>query len=466
MPVFEISFYNKQTMAEARKTSNESSAEFNRSFKFDWRLFAAAVRVNIAYCDALFHAGVVTRIESERIKNGLQAILKRAEFDRNYFEETWADDVHSFIETRLVGLIGEAGEKINVGRSRYEQTATALRFWLRGEIEKISKNLRDLQSALIEAGERQKEAVLPAYANSQKAQPILWAHWCLAYYEMFSRDRERLDEVWRRVNVLPLGAGVMAGTAFEIDREEVARSLGFEGVSANSLDAVADRDFAIEFLAACALLMTHLTRLAEDMILYSSDEFGFIEASAAISIFASATNLGNLEIVRGKAGRVFGHQIAILSTMKNLPLGIHRDLRETEEAVFDTVDTVKSCLITMKNAAECLRVNVEKTRAAATKGYLNADELADYLIQRNVPSGIAKKTVSEIMSYAVAQRKELDELSLKEIRQFSDRIGDDIHEALSLEQTLASKNQIGGTAPERVFEALEHAKTEIEREGN
>jgi argininosuccinate lyase len=451
---------------ERKSLLNEKNAEFNRAFDSDRRLFAAAARVNFAYCDALFHAGVVTRLESERIKNGLQTIIKRAEFDRNYFGESAAEDVHSFIETRLVGLIGEAGEKINVGRSRYEQTATALRFWLRGEIVKISKNLRDLQSALIEAGERQKEAVLPAYANSQKAQTILWAHWCLAYYEMFSRDRERLDEVWRRVNVLPLGADFLAGTAFEIDREEVARALDFEGVSANSLDAVADRDFAVEFLAACALLIAHLARLAEDFILYSSAEFGYVEfagASGAVSNYLPVTNSNNLEIVRGKAGRIFGYQVALLSTMKNLPLGIHRDLQETEEAVFDTVDTVNSCLLIMKNALENLRLSETKTRAA-TKGYLNADELADYLIQRNVSSGVAKKTVGEIISYAVSQKKELSELSLMEMRQFSDCFGDDIHEVLSLEQILAGKNQIGGTAPERVFEALDHARTEIQRE--
>ena len=443
-------------MTEPKNFLREKPIEFNRTFKFDQRLFAADIRVSLAYCDALFQAGVVTRLESERIKNGLQAILKRAEFDRNYFDENGAAaDVHSFIEIRLIGLIGDAGEKINVGRSRHEQSATALRFWLREEIERIAEHLRELQSALIEAGERQKEAILPAYVNSQKAQPILWAHWCLAYYEMFSRDRERLDEVWRRVNVMPLGAGVLAGTAFEIDREEIARALNFEGIAANSLDAVADRDFAIEFLAACALLMTHLARLAEDLILYSSAEFGFVEMSA---------NPDNLQIVRGKVGRVFGHQFAMLSTMKNLPLGIHKDLREAEEAIFDSVDTMKFCLKTMEHALENLRIDEEKTREAATRGYLNADDLADYLIQRNVPVSVAKRTVAEIISYAISQKKELGELSLKEMRQFSESIADDIHQALSLEQTLAGKNQIGGTAPEGVFEALEQAKTEIERE--
>ena len=254
-------------MMKAKDISNKELNEFTDSFRFDRRLFFADIRINFVYCDALFQAGVVTRLESERIKNGLQAIVKRAEYDKNYFEEPAASNIHSFVETRLIQLIGETGGKLNVGRSRNEQTATALRLWLREEIEEISKRTRDLQAALIDAGERQIEAVLPAYANHQKAQPILWAHWCLAYFEMFARDRERLDEVWRRINVLPLGAGILAGTSFEIDREEIARELGFEGVSANSLDTVADADFAIEMVGAGCLLMIHLSRLAEDLIL-------------------------------------------------------------------------------------------------------------------------------------------------------------------------------------------------------
>ena len=227
---------------------DETFVEFNNSFKFDRRLFFADVSASIAYSDALFHAGVLTRLESERIKNGLQTILKRADYDKNYFDELDSEDVHSFVEARLVQLIGDAGRKLHTGRSRNDQVATAFRLWLREQIEEISKIVRHLQKALIETAERQKEAVLPGYTHLQRAQPILWAHWCLAYFEMFSRDRERLDEVWRRVNVLPLGAAALAGTAYEIDREETARQLGFEGVSANSLDAVSDRDFAVEFV--------------------------------------------------------------------------------------------------------------------------------------------------------------------------------------------------------------------------
>ncbi len=456
-------------MTNAKNILSRELNEFTDSFRFDRRLFFADIRISFVYCDALFQAGVLTRIESERIKNGLQTIVKRAEFDKNYFEEPLADNVHSFVETRLVQLIGETGGKLNVGRSRNEQTATALRLWLREEINEISKRTRDLQAALIDAGERQIEAVLPAYANHQKAQPILWAHWCLAYFEMFARDRERLDEVWRRINVLPLGAGILAGTSFEIDREEIARQLGFEGVAANSLDAIADADFAVETVGACCLLMIHLSRLAEDLILYSSAEFDFIEltdSSSTDSLLRPNTNLEILELIRGKTSRVFGHQSALLSTMKSLPLGVHKDLQEIQETVFDTIDTVNTCLKIVEIIVGNIRLNEAKTKDAAAKYYLNAPELTDYLVQREIPFKIAQETVGKIILYAVSNDKKLDELSLEEMRGFSEIIDEDIFHALSLEQSLANKNQIGGTAPERVFEALDAAKLSLEREEN
>ncbi len=448
--------------------ANETFAEFNNSFKFDRRLFSADVRASIAYCDGLFHAGVITRLEAERIKNGLATILKRADYNRNYFDEIAAEDVHSFIETRLVQLVGDVGKKLHTGRSRNDQVSTAFRLWLREKISEVSKTAREAQQALVELAEKNREAILPGYTHLQRAQPILWAHWCLAYYEMLVRDRERLDEVWRRVNVLPLGSAALAGTSFELDREAAARELGFEGVTANSLDAVSDRDFAIEFVGACSLIMVHLSRLAEDLILYASKEFNFIELSDAVSTGSSLMpqkkNPDALELIRGKAGRIFGHQTALLSMMKGLPLAYNKDMQEDKEAVFDTVDTVAMCLQVTKIVLENLRVNAEKTRRAATKGYLNATELADYLVQRNVPFRTAHDTVGKIVLYAIAKNKELDELSLDELQKLSEHIEADIFPALSLEQTLASKNQIGGTAPERVYEALEAARENLARE--
>ncbi len=450
--------------------ANETFAEFNNSFKFDRRLFSADVRASIAYCNGLFHAGVMTRMEAERIKNGLATILKRADYSKNYFNEIAAEDVHSFIETQLVQLVGEVGKKLHTGRSRNDQVSTAFRLWLREKITEISKIARAAQQSLIESADKNRDAILPGYTHLQRAQPILWAHWCLAYYEMLARDRERLDEVWRRVNVLPLGSAALAGTSFELDREAVARDLGFEGVTANSLDAVSDRDFAVEFVGACSIIMVHLSRFSEDLILYASSEFNLIELSDAISTGSSLMpqkkNPDALELIRGKAGRIFGHQIALLSMMKGLPLAYNKDMQEDKEAVFDTVDTISVCLQVTKIVLENVRLNREKMRQAATKGYLNATELADYLVQRNIPFRTAHDTVGKIVLYAIEQGKELSELDLEEMQSFSEHIETDVFDALSLDQTLASKNQIGGTAPERVDEALETARESLAREGN
>ena len=450
--------------------ANETFAEFNNSFKFDRRLFSADVRASIAYCDGLFHAGVITRLEAERIKNGLATMLKRADYNPNYFDEIASEDVHSFIETRLIQLVGEVGKKLHTGRSRNDQVSTAFRLWLREKITELSKSAHDAQQSLVDSAGKNRDAVLPGYTHLQRAQPILWAHWCLAYYEMLVRDRERLDEVWRRVNILPLGSAALAGTSVEIDREAVARDLGFEGVTANSLDSVSDRDYALEFVGASAIIMVHLSRLAEDLILYASTEFGFIELSDAVSTGSSLMpqkkNPDALELIRGKAGRVFGHQTALLAMMKGLPLAYNKDLQEDKEAVFDTFDTVSVCLQVTKIVLENTRLKVGKMRQAAAKGYLNATELADYLVQRNVPFRTAHETVGKIVLSAISKGKELNELSLEELKKHCEYIEQDIYEVLSLEQTLASKNQIGGTSPERVAEALDAARESLAREEN
>ncbi len=444
---------------------DETFARFNNSFGFDRRLFSADVRASAAHAEGLFQAGILTRLESEKIKNGLYTLLKRADFDGDYFNDSDAEDVHSFIESKLIQLIGDTGRKLHTGRSRNDQVATAFRLWLREEIEEISRCARDLQTALIDAAERQQTAILPGYTHLQRAMPVLWAHWTLAYFEMFARDRERLDEAWRRTNILPLGSAALAGTSFEIDRESVARELGFQGVTANSLDAVSDRDFAIELVGACAILMMHLSRFAEDLILYASSEFQFIELSDAVSTGSSLMpqkkNPDALELIRGKAGRIFGHQTALLSMMKGLPLAYNKDMQEDKEAVFDTVDNVKICLQVAAIVLKNLRVNEQKTREAAAKGYLNATELADYLVHKNVPFRTAHDTVGKVVLHAISKNLELNDLELSDFRQFSEVIEADVFDALSLEQTLASKNQIGGTSPERVDEALNRAKRDL-----
>lgn len=439
--------------------------EFNRSFSFDRRIFEMDVRASVAHCEGLRGAGLLTGAEAEQIVNGLQTILKRAETNAGYFDEMPAEDVHSFIEARLVQLIGDTGQKVHTGRSRNDQVATALRLWLRDAVDRIVMNVQAAQSALLDIAEAHSEAVLPGYTHLQRAQPVLWAHWCLAYFEMLRRDRARLLEVRRRINVLPLGSAALAGTSYEIDRAAVARELGFEDISRNSLDAVSDRDFCVEVASAASLIMLHLSRLAEDIIIYSTTEFGFLELGDAVatgsSLMPQKKNPDAMELVRGKAGRVFGNNMALLSIMKGLPLAYNKDMQEDKEAVFDTVDTVMASLEVTSTVLRNMRVREEATRAAATRGYMNATELADYLARKGMPFREAHDAVGRIVLRAIEMEVELDHLSLDEMRAVSSLIAEDVYEALSLERTLASKSQPGGTSPERVAEALKEARESL-----
>lgn len=449
--------------------ANEVFADFNNSFRFDKRLFAADVKGCVAHCNGLQGAGVLTRLEADAIKNGLATLVKRADFDSDYFNDG-AEDVHSFIEAKLVQLIGDTGRKLHTGRSRNDQVATAFRLWLRDEITAISELVRLLQRSLVDLASENAEAVLPGYTHLQRAQPVLWAHWCLAYFEMLERDRARLAEVYKRVNVMPLGSAALAGTSYGIDRESVARELGFDGVTANSLDAVSDRDFAIEFAGASSVLMMHLSRLAEDLIVYSTNEFGFINLGDAISTGSSLMpqkkNPDAMELIRGKAARVFGHHSALLTMMKGLPLAYNKDMQEDKEAVFDCVDTVAQTVRVTEIVLRNITINAEKSRAAAVKGYLNATELADYLVAKKVPFRTAHDTVGRAVLFGLSLGRELGELTLDELREFSPEIGDDVFDALSLEKTLISKGQIGGTSPVRVADALAAAKSSLENEGS
>src|SRR5438874_3680333 len=439
-------------------------AEFNRSFGFDCRLFAVDVRASGAHCDALAAANVLTADEAQQIHSALQEILERAQRDPDYFKDT-AEDVHSFIEARLIEIVGDLGRKLHAGRSRNDQVATDLRLWLRDEIDKIILAARGTQEALLDIADANLDAVMPGYTHLQRAQPILFAHWCLAYFEMLVRDRERLSEVRKRVNALPLGAAALAGTSYRIDREAVARALGFDEVSRNSLDAVSDRDFCIEFTSAASLVMMHLSRLAEDIILYSTAEFGFFELSDAVatgsSLMPQKKNPDSMELVRGKAGRVFGHLAALLIMMKGLPLAYNKDMQEDKEAIFDTVDTLNASLAVTATVLRNIRINRERTLEAASHGYLNATELADYLVRKGMPFREAHETVGRIVVHAIKGSVELNELPLDDLKSFSSLIDQNLFDSLSLAGTLATKSQVGGTAPARVAEELERARTRL-----
>ncbi len=439
--------------------------DFNRSFGFDRRLFAADVRASVAHCNSLARAGVVTGEEATKIKGGLQTILDTAIADAGYFQNLEFEDVHSFVESRLVELIGDTGRKLHTGRSRNDQVATDLRFWLREAIDELLRSVAAAQPALLDLAESHPAAVLPGYTHLQRAQPILFAHWCLAYFEMLSRDRERLVDCRKRVNVLPLGSAALAGTSYPIDREAVARELGFDSVSRNSIDAVSDRDFCVEFVSACSLIMVHLSRLAEDVILYSTTEFGFFELSDAVatgsSLMPQKKNPDAMELVRGKAGRVFGHGTSLLAMLKGLPLAYNKDMQEDKEAVFDTSDTVSACLGVTATVLRNLNINEVRTREAASTGYMNATELADYLVRKGMPFREAHETVGKIVVHAIARGVELQELSLIEMRSASPLIDEDVFAALSLERTLETKSQIGGTSPECVDDALAAARSSL-----
>lgn len=444
--------------------ADEKFVEFNRSFGFDRRLFAADARGSMAHAEALRRAGVLTDEEAEAIKNGLHKILEMEKSAGDeFFAASDAEDVHSFIESRLTEFIGGAGKKLHAGRSRNDQVATALRLWLREKIDELIAVVRDAQKSLLDLAEENSAAILPGYTHLQRAQPVMFAHWCLAYFEMLKRDAARLADVRGRVNVLPLGSAALAGTSYPIDREAVARDLGFDSISENSLDAVSDRDFAVEFASAASLIMTHLSRLAEDVILYATTEFGFFELSDAVatgsSLMPQKKNPDSMELVRGKSGRVFGHLIGLLTTLKGLPLAYNKDMQEDKEAIFDAYDTTRDCLQIAATVLRNLKIREDKSKAAAEKGYLNATELADYIARKGVPFREAHELAGKIVLRAIELNVELNDLELAEMQKFSPKIEVDVYEALSLEQTLKTKNAVGGTAPERVEDALRKAKS-------
>jgi argininosuccinate lyase len=444
--------------------SDPGFADFNNSFRFDRRLFEADVVASIAYCRALEGAGVLSAEEGSQIRNALDTILENGCAGEDYFDDS-SEDVHSFVEARLIELTGDLGRRLHTGRSRNDQVATDFRLWLRSAIDDLDAALHNAHTSLLDFAEAQQHVVIPGYTHLQRAQPVLLAHWCLAYFEMLVRDRERLQEVRRRVNVLPLGSAALAGTSYPIGREALATLLDFEGVSRNSLDAVSDRDFCVEFLSACSLIMVHLSRLAEDIILYATSEFGFFELGDAVatgsSLMPQKKNPDSMELVRGKAGRVFGDLLALLTTLKGLPLAYNKDMQEDKEAVFDAYDTVRSSLNVTATVLRNITVNNDRAHVAASGGYMNATELADYLVRKGMPFRDAHEVVGKVVMRAIELGKELEQLPVSELHRFSTLFGEDVHIALSLEQTLKSKSQTGGTSPELIAASLARARESL-----
>ncbi len=444
--------------------TNAFVEEFTASVQFDRRLYAQDIEGSIAHATMLAAVGVLTNDERDRIVEGLAAI--RTDIEAGRF--TWSialEDVHMNIESALTARIGEVGKKLHTARSRNDQVATDIRLYLRGEIDRLTGMLDRLLNALIDLAEREADTVLPGFTHLQAAQPVSFGHHLLAWFEMLLRDRERLRDCRKRTDSLPLGAGALAGTTFPIDRALTAELLGFTRICENSLDAVADRDFAIEFTACGALMMVHFSRMAEEMVLWSSQQFGFIELADAFctgsSMMPQKKNPDVPELVRGKSGRVIGHLIALLTLMKSQPLAYNKDNQEDKEPLFDTVDTLRGCLRAFGDLIPTMQVRRDRMREAARAGFTTATDFADYLVRLGIPFRDAHAVVGAAVRIAVERGCELKDLSLAELQALDGRIGAEVFGALDVDAALAARDHRGGTAPGRVRAACAQARLRL-----
>ncbi|MEW6187776.1 MAG: argininosuccinate lyase [Thermodesulfobacteriota bacterium] len=430
---------------------------FTNSLPFDYRLLPYDLTGSLAHLKMLAAQGIVSNREAARIRKGLAEIRKEWEEGKLTFPLK-DEDVHMFVEKCLIAKIGSVAGKIHTARSRNDQVALDLRLYLREQIQDLKRDLQALQKTLLETARQQGHWVLPGYTHLQRAQPVLLGHHLLAYLEMFCRDQERLSEVLKRVNVLPLGSAALAGTSFPIDRRLVARELDFEALSANSMDAVSDRDFVIEFLGAGAILMMHYSRMAEELILWSSSEFGFVEISDAFctgsSIMPQKKNPDVPELIRGKTGRVYGHLLGMLTTMKALPLTYNKDLQEDKEPLFDAVETLLNCTRVLCGLWSNIRFRGEVMLKAAETGFLLATDLADYLVRKGLDFRTAHGVVGGLVAYALKKGLELRDVSLEELKGFHPVFNEDIREVLTLDSAMEQRNSWGGTSPGQVKKAL------------
>lgn len=440
---------------------------YTASVDFDKRMALVDIDGSVAHATMLAKVGVISEQDLADIKRGMAQI--REEIQTGKFEwQLELEDVHLNIEARLTALIGDAGKRLHTGRSRNDQVATDIRLYLRGEIDEIIRRVEHLQEVLVAQAEKNYNVIMPGFTHMQVAQPVTFGHHMLAYVEMLERDHARLIDLRHRVNSSPLGAAALAGTTYPIDREYTAKLLGFETVAQNSLDAVSDRDFAIEFCAAASLIMAHISRLSEELVIWMSQRFGFIKLpdrfTTGSSIMPQKKNPDIAEKIRGKTGRMYGNLMAMLTIMKGIPLAYNTDLSEDKEQVFDSIDTLLDSLAIVTPMIAKMKVNAERTRRAADMGYANATDLADYLAKKGIPFREAHHIVGSMVNYAIKHNKRLDDFTMDEYRQFSDKIEEDIREEISLETCVKARRSFGGTAPERVREQLEHADKVLSEE--
>jgi argininosuccinate lyase / amino-acid N-acetyltransferase len=435
---------------------------FNDSLVFDRTLVREDIEGSIAWAKALERAGVLTSDERRSVVLGLKDILSAVLKDPSVITTAADEDVHSWVERELIARVGELGKKLHTGRSRNDQVATDLRLWTARELVARKAELKRVMQALLTLAEREKDTVLPGYTHLQRAQPLLFAHWYLAYVEMFRRDSDRLGDALDRVRISPLGSGALAGTAYPIDRDALAADLGFESPTANSLDAVSDRDFVVETLAASALCAIHLSRLAEDMIFYATSEAGFIELPDAFtsgsSLMPQKKNPDALELIRGKTGRQIGNLVTMLVTLKGLPLAYNKDMQEDKEPLFDAMEQLSMCLQVLPPMLAGTKVNRARTLAAALGGYSNATDLADYLVRQGVPFREAHHQVGRIVRDAILENRNLDELSVETLQRHAPKVQKDVYIDLTVDASLRKRSVQGGTSPTSVETAIERVR--------
>lgn len=449
------------------KKTDRTVEAFTSSIAFDTRLYLYDIEGSIAHCRMLAEQSIISQEDADQIIEGLNKIARDIERGDFAFDESF-EDIHMNIEARLTTEIGKVAQKLHTARSRNDQVVLDVRMYLRDEVVNILTRLTGLCQVLVDLAGRHMDVIMPGYTHLQPAQPVLFSHQVMAYCEMFRRDRARFKGALERINIMPLGSAALAGTTYPIDAGHTAKLLGFPRVSANSIDAVSSRDFILEFLAAASICMVHLSRLSEELVLWSSAEFGFVEIPDAFatgsSIMPQKKNPDVPELVRGKAGRVFGDLMALLVTMKGLPLSYNRDMQEDKEPLFDAVDTLKSCLEIYAKLLPALEVNQAAMRRAASRGFMNATDMADYLVTKGVPFREAHRCVGEVVRHAASEEKELQALSLAELKGFSQAFEEDVFEILTLEQMIGRRVSAGGTARVNVEDAIKEAREALELE--
>jgi argininosuccinate lyase len=438
--------------------------DFNSSISFDIRLYKQDIEGSAAHAEMLGKCGVIPAEDAALICKTLKEISDDIEngIIRPDVDAKGAEDIHTYVEEILVSRIGDTGKKLHTGRSRNDQAALDIRMYLKAEIDIIKRMLSDLMNVLLEISEKHLHTVMPGYTHLQRAQPVTLAHHMTAYFQMFCRDIGRLDDCRKRMDVMPLGSGALAGTAYPLDRQFVADKLDFSAITENSLDGVSDRDFVIELAACISLVMMHLSRFSEELVLWSSGEFSFIEMDDAFStgssIMPQKKNPDVAELVRGKTGRVYGSLMALLTVMKSLPLAYNKDMQEDKEAIFDAVDTVKKCLPVFAKMLSTVKINGENMYKAAQGGFTNATDAADYLVKKGVPFRIAHEIIGKMVLYCIDHNKSIEKMSLEEFKRFSDKIESDIYEEITLEKCVSGRSLPGGPAAESVKASIESGR--------